>query len=297
MRSDPTLILPNCKNIICIAISYYHQPALPDPSVGYVSMYALGRDYHKVLKNKLNMLGKALQAQLPNLKFRAITDSAPCYEQFLSSISRVGIQGRNNLVRFAGSGSFIFLGELLIDTDLITSEDNYWQLYPTVCAHQCPTHCHQCAIHCPTKALSAHGFDAQRCISYLTIEHHGAIDPTFYPLIGNRIYGCDNCQLHCPTNHASLLTYGDSEFANRYPPEFFKLDNLLQLTEEQFRQTFAGSPILRIGYESFLRNVLIACSNAPLGSINIAHITMHYGHNAMLDDLCTLVLAQHQPNS
>ena len=222
------------------------------PGEAIVSTYARGRDYHKVMRNRLQKLGEKIAAHVEKLGHRAFTDSAPVLEAELAARSGQGWRGKHTLVLNREAGSMFFLGEIYIDMALPPTEP--------VTAH-CGS-CNACIDICPTRAIIApHKLDARRCISYLTIEHAGAIPIELRSLIGNRIYGCDDCQLICPWN----------KFAQRSAlPDFDERDGLTgqQLvtlfawTEQEFLKFTEGSAIRRIGHERWLRNIAVAMGNA-----------------------------------
>ena len=219
---------------------------------GVVSMYARGRDYHKVLRSRLQKLAAKIAAQVGPLGYRVFTDSAPVLEVELATRSGLGWRGKHTLLLHRDAGSMFFLGEIYLDLALAPSAP--------ISAH-CGS-CSACMTVCPTQAIVAPGrLDARRCISYLTIEHAGAIALELRPLIGNRIYGCDDCQLVCPWN----------KFAQRSSlPDFDAREGLIDQSlvlllgwsEEEFLRRTQGSPIHRIGHERWLRNVSVALGNA-----------------------------------
>lgn len=289
VRRNPCLILPNCKSIICAALSYNNLDTNQIPSdYGNISTYARGRDYHKTFKNKMNQLGNYAKEIIPELNYRAITDSAPFFEQYATLQAQNGIKGRNGLVRFHGTGSKIFLAELLLDVDLgiIDAE----QLYPSINALACPDNCNICLKACPTKALSKEQFKIERCISYLTIENKGTIPLELRESIGNHIYGCDECQNCCPHNKVSITS--EPDFINRFNLKFLKLNNLLTLTEEQFKTSFAGTPVYRIGYTRLMRNILVAAGNAPKGTVSLELISAQKNKHPMLDEIVDWALCK-----
>jgi epoxyqueuosine reductase len=225
---------------------------LKDPSQAQISVYARGRDYHKVLRARLQKLADRLAEELGPFGHRVFTDSAPVLEVELASRSGLGWRGKHTLTLNRDSGSMFFLGEIYVDLPLT----------PTPATQPHCGSCTACLDVCPTQAIVApYRLDARRCISYLTIEHAGVIDPALRALIGNRIYGCDDCQLACPWN----------KFAQRSPlPDFDEREgmsnaDLLTLwrwSEEEFLRRTEGSPIRRIGYERWQRNLAVAMGNA-----------------------------------
>ncbi len=271
VRNNPGLILPDCGIIMSFALPYFQDPSRSAPDTGRISIYALGRDYHRVLRQKLNTIGAFLKERIPEIQTRSITDSAPFYEQFFAELTETAVRGRNNLIRVCGGGSWIFLGELLTSLKAKVPGSFPFESHSREsCPPPCPEGCLKCRLGCPGKAFVPEGFKIERCLSYLTIENPGEIPGEMIAALGNRIYGCDECQLSCPENRKLLRSScGDAKFVpapdfkNRYSEDFLKLAQLLKLTEEEFSETFAGSPIRRIGYQAFMRNVFAACANAP----------------------------------
>ena len=225
---------------------------LQRPQEGVVSVYARGRDYHKVMRARLQKLQARMAAELGPFGHRVFTDSAPVLEAELAARSGQGWRGKHTLVLSRDAGSMFFLGEIYVDIALPPSEP---------VTHHCGT-CTACMDACPTGAIVApHRLDARRCISYLTIELHGAIPEDMRPLIGNRIYGCDDCQRVCPWNkyaHVSALP----DFDEREGLTDAPLTALLAWSEEEFLRRTEGSPIRRIGHARWLRNVAVALGNA-----------------------------------
>ena len=265
-RARPAELVPGTLSVITARMDYLPQDGvcgssdwvdhelqrLQQPTQAVVSVYARGRDYHKVMRQRLQQLADKLQAQAGALGFRVFTDSAPVLEVELAVRSGLGWRGKHTLVLHRDAGSFFFLGEIFVDIPLEPT--------PTETEH-CGT-CSACISVCPTQAITApYRLDARRCISYLTIEHPGSIPLELRPLIGNRIYGCDDCQLVCPWN----------KFAKRSPlPDFDErhglgtatLLQLLQWDEDSFLRLTEGSAIRRIGHARWLRNLAVAAGNA-----------------------------------
>lgn len=259
-RLRPAELQPGTRSIISVRMDY--MPAaladaprvLRDGRLGYVSRYALGRDYHKVLRARLQRLAERIEAAIGPFGHRVFVDSAPVYETGLAERAGLGWKGKHTLVLHRGAGSWFFLGELFTDLDLP----------PDLPAAQ--GHCGRCTACidvCPTRAIVAEGVvDARLCISYLTIEHPGAIPPELRSMLGNRIYGCDDCQLTCPWNRFAQPTT-EADFAPRHGLEAPGLLALWAWTEEAFLSRTEGSPIRRIGFERWRRNLAVALGNAP----------------------------------
>ena len=262
-RARPAELVPGTVSVITARMDYLPRQAPADwqavgwadlrqPQRAVVSQYARGRDYHKVLRQRLQKLADRLVAEVGPLGHRVFTDSAPVLEAELARRSGLGWRGKHTLVLHREAGSLFFLGEIYVDLALPPT--------PSVSAH-CGQ-CSACMDLCPTQAIVApHRVDARRCISYLTIEHDGPIPVEMRPLLGNRIYGCDDCQLACPWN----------KFAQRSPlPDFDEraglhaepLALLLGWTEATFLQRTEGSAIRRIGHRRWLRNLAVAAGNA-----------------------------------
>lgn len=262
-RARPSELVPGTLSVITARMDYL-PASTPDgwqamefdrlkrTDVAIVSLYARGRDYHKVLRNRLQKLSERIAAELSPLGYRVFTDSAPVLEVELATRSGLGWRGKHTLVLNRESGSMAFLGEIFVDIALPPT--------PAVSAH-CGT-CRACISVCPTQAIVApYHLDARRCISYLTIEHAGPIPLALRPLMGNRIYGCDDCQLICPWNKfAQTSTLPD--FETRASVTDQALVSVFAWTEDEFLRLTEGSPIRRIGHERWLRNVAVALGNA-----------------------------------
>jgi epoxyqueuosine reductase len=258
-RARPAELVAGTVSVITARLNYLPPRARPseevlrDPTKAFIARYALGRDYHKVLRAKLQRLATKIEEEIGPFGYRVFTDSAPVLEVALAAKSGIGWRGKHTLLLTRAAGSWFFLGELY--TNLA--------LPPT--APQSP-HCGRCTACidvCPTQAIVApYELDARRCISYLTIEHRGSIPESLRPLMGNRIYGCDDCQLVCPWNrYAKVAT--DSGFAVRHGLDDAELVALFAWSESEFLERTAGSAIRRIGYERWLRNIAVALGNAP----------------------------------
>ena len=261
---EPDKILPGVKSAIVVAMNYLNRETkqdwqrveltkLKDPKNGYVSIYARGRDYHKVVKKNLKNFADKISSITGKFGHRACVDSVPIFEIELAVLGGIGWRGKNTLLLNKDHGSTFFLGVLLSDyplqTDKLSVKDH------------CGT-CMACIDICPTKAfLGPYKLNATRCISYLTIEHKGIIPIKLRPLIGNRIYGCDDCQLICPWNKFAKVAQ-TADFNTRNGLDDARLIDLFSWTESEFRDRHSGSSILRIGYQQWLRNIAVALGNA-----------------------------------
>jgi len=259
MRSRPQELVPGTTRVVSARMDYWPAAArdaeavLSNAESGYISRYALGRDYHKVLRGALAQLAKELAQDIGPFGYRVCVDSAPVLEKAHARNAGLGWIGKHTNLIARDAGSWFFLGEIL--TDLPLPEDE------PASAH-CGT-CTACITACPTAAIVApYRLDARRCIAYLTIEHHSAIPEALRPAIGNRIYGCDDCQLVCPWNkYAHAAAHPD--FKVRHGLDAARLTELFAWTEAQFEERMRGSAIYRIGYEKWSRNIAIALGNAP----------------------------------
>ena len=258
-RARPAELVPGTMSVISVRLNYTPSDArdswevLEDGERAFVSRYALGRDYHKVLRNKLQALADRMTVELGAFHYRVFTDSAPVMEVPLAARAGLGWRGKHTLLLSRDAGSLFFLGEMFVSLDL--AKDAPVGEYCGTCA--------RCIEVCPTQAIVApYQLDARRCISYLTIENHGPIPVELRPLMGNRIYGCDDCQLVCPWNkYAKTATVPDFEVRNGL--DGAGLVGLFAWTEEEFNRRLEGSPIRRIGHERWLRNLAVAMGNAP----------------------------------
>jgi epoxyqueuosine reductase len=226
---------------------------LADGNKAFVARYALGRDYHKVLRGRLQRLADKIAGEIGQFGYRVFTDSAPVMEVELARKAGLGWRGKHTLLIAREAGSFFFLGDIY--TDLPLPPD-------APVAEHCGS-CRKCIDVCPTRAIVApYQLDARRCISYLTIELKGSIPVELRPLIGNRVYGCDDCQLVCPWNRYAQPA-PEPDFRVRNGLDCAELVELFAWTEDEFRRRMAGSAILRIGYERWLRNLAVGLGNAP----------------------------------
>jgi epoxyqueuosine reductase len=257
-RARPAELVPGTLSVITARLDYTPPAArdswevLEDGDAAFISRYALGRDYHKVMRAKLQALATRMTAELGEFSYRVFTDSAPVMEVSLARAAGLGWRGKHTLLLSRDAGSLFFLGELFVALDL--------ERDAPVTEH-CGT-CTRCLDVCPTKAIVApYQLDARRCISYLTIEHHGAIPEELRPLMGNRIYGCDDCQLVCPWNKYARQA-ATPDFGVRNGLDSATLVELFAWTEEEFDRRLEGSAIRRIGHERWLRNIAVALGNA-----------------------------------
>ncbi|HEX3838696.1 MAG TPA: tRNA epoxyqueuosine(34) reductase QueG [Steroidobacteraceae bacterium] len=259
LRSRPAELAPGSVRALCVRMNYLPVQAadaeavLADPQLAYVSRYALGRDYHKVLRGQLKTLAQQLLERIGPFGYRVCVDSAPVLEKALARNAGLGWIGKHTNLLSRVAGSWFFLGEIL--TDLPLPAD-------TAASAHCGS-CTACIDVCPTQAiLGPQQLDARRCISYLTIENHGAIPVEFRRAIGNRIYGCDDCQLVCPWNKFAQAA-AHPDFKVRHDLDRAQLTELFAWTAAQFEERMRGSAIYRIGYERWSRNIAVALGNVP----------------------------------
>ena len=258
-RSRPQQLIPGTVRIISARMDYLPPQSAPAEDVlqqsahAYVSRYALGRDYHKILRQRLRRLAERIHEVTGDFGHRVFVDSAPVLEKAVAEKAGLGWIGKHTNLLHREAGSWFFLGELYTDLPLPVD---------TPVTNHCGD-CRACIDVCPTQAIVApYQLDARRCISYLTIELRGSIPVEFRPLIGNRIYGCDDCQLVCPWNRFAQLS-GETDFLPRHRLDAPLLIEVFAWSEEEFLQRTAGSAIRRIGYECWLRNIAVALGNAP----------------------------------
>ena len=252
LRAHPEQLHPGTITVISAALDYLpHGKVADDPGQAAISRYAQGRDYHKVIRSRLQKLADTIAADIGPFGYRVFSDSAPVMEVEFASQAGLGWRGKHTLL-LSKQGSWRFLGEIYTDLPLAPDEP--------VESH-CGT-CTACIDACPTGAIVApYKVDARRCISYLSIELDGPIPEELRPLLGNRIYGCDDCQLCCPWNRFAQI--GDPEFTPRHKLDSASLLELFAWTEQQFNDRLAGNPIRRIGHERWLRNIAVALGNGP----------------------------------
>ncbi|KGC28190.1 tRNA epoxyqueuosine(34) reductase QueG [Burkholderia pseudomallei] len=268
---------------------------IADPQAAVVSVYARGRDYHKVLRNRLQTLAERIEAEIGAFGHRVFTDSAPVLEVELAQKAGVGWRGKHTLLLQRDAGSFFFLGEIYVDVPLPADAQTSPDAAPETPGAHCGS-CTRCLGACPTGAIVApYRVDARRCISYLTIELHGSIPEPLRPLIGNRVYGCDDCQLVCPWNKFAQAA-PVADFDVRHGLDRASLVELFEWTAEQFDERMQGSAIRRIGYERWLRNLAVGLGNAlraaPGGIRPDARAAIVAALRARLDDPCVSALVR-----
>jgi epoxyqueuosine reductase len=258
-RTRPAELEPGTQRVISVRMDYIPPgtanawEVLGDAQAGYVSRYALGRDYHKVMRSRLQKLAERIQGVVGDFGYRAYVDSAPVMEKALARNAGLGWIGKHTVLINRRAGSYFFLGELYTDLPLPVD--------PPATAH-CGT-CTRCIDVCPTQAIiGPYQLDAKRCISYLTIELKGSIPEDLRAPMGNRIFGCDDCQLVCPWNKFAQET-SEPDFAPRHSLDGAKLVELFSWTEQEFLKRTEGMAIRRTGYEGWLRNIAVALGNAP----------------------------------
>ena len=259
-RSRPEELLPGTIRVISVRMDYLpgdvHQTSLlAQPDKAYIARYALGRDYHKVIRKRLAELAKKIEtAVTAHTQQRPFVDSAPVLERALAEKAGLGWIGKNTMLINNKAGSWFFLGELF--TNLPLPDEN------EISGNHCGS-CRACLDICPTQAfVGPYELDARRCISYLTIENKGAIPEQFRKPMGNRIFGCDDCQLICPWNKFAKATC-EADFKPRHQLDYPDLVALFNWSEDEFERNTEGSPIRRIGYVGWLRNISVALGNAP----------------------------------
>lgn len=257
-RSRPAELEPGTLRVISVRMDYLPPQArivetLQNPEQGYIARYALGRDYHKVIRKRLELLAQQISEVVGSFGYRAFVDSAPVMEKPLAEKAGLGWIGKNTMLINAKAGSWFFLGELFTDLPLPMDEP---------ATPHCGS-CNACIDICPTQAIVApFQLDARRCIAYLTIEYRGEIPVEFRKAIGNRIFGCDDCQLICPWNKFARATQ-EGDFKPRHGLGSEDLIALFAWSETEYLEKTVGSPLRRIGYECWLRNVAIGLGNAP----------------------------------
>ena len=290
-RLNPQQMIPNTLSVICVRLDYlidegdWPRDLLDHNQLAYVSRYALGRDYHKLMRKRLQRYASKISEQVGEMGYRVFTDSAPVLEKALAAKAGIGWQGKHSNLLHRDHGSWFFLGEIYTDLDLDIDQP-------------VENHCGRCAACidvCPTQAIVApYVVDARRCISYLTIEHHSAIPVEFRAAIGNRIYGCDDCQLVCPWNRFAQLSR-EADFQPRHGLDKISLLDCYSWSKEDFDLKMQGSAIRRIGYQSWLRNIVIALGNADYEPHIITSLQSNYAqHNGFIQEHIDWAIQQQQ---
>ena len=290
-RTQPDVLIPGTVRVITVRMDYWPEQSaepwtvLEDDQQGFISRYALGRDYHKLMRQRLAKLAEKLKAEVGEMSYRVFCDSAPVMEKALAEKSGIGWQGKHSNISNREHGSYFFLGEIYTDLPLPLTD-------PT--SDHCGS-CTACIDICPTQAIVApYKVDARRCISYLTIELKGAIPEEFRPMMGNRIYGCDDCQLVCPWNKFAQATV-ESDYLPRHGLDSPQLLDLFAWDEVTFLTRLEGSPIRRIGHEVWLRNIAVALGNAKTSAeIVLALRDKLNMPSDLVREHVTWALAQHQ---
>lgn len=291
-RHQPEALVPGTVRVISVKLNYLSDSIeqstqlLDHPSKAYVSRYALGRDYHKVMRNRLQQLALKIEQQVGEFGYRVFADSAPVLEKALARNAGLGWIGKHTLLITPEQGSMFFLGEIFTDLPLPVTE----QFEKFHCGS-----CSKCIDICPTQAIVApNKLDARRCISYLTIEYKGSIPLELRKPIGNRIFGCDDCQLLCPWNRHATQSR-EKDFAPRQGLDKADLVALFNWSEEEFAERTAGMPLRRAGYELWLRNIAVALGNAKRSDEVIAALKSRLdSDSALVKEHVVWALAQHQ---
>ena len=282
-RSQPDKLMPGTVRVISFRMNYLQdntydsKKVLENKNLGYISRYALGKDYHSEMRDRLHIIAKKINREVDGFKYRAFVDSAPVLEKAIGQKSGLGWIGKNTLLINKENGSYFFLGEIYtnIDFDIDKKSKNF-------CGE-----CSECIDKCPTNAIiSPHVLDAQKCIAYLTIELKGSIPIKYRDSIGNRIFGCDDCQIVCPWNRFSEETRIE-EFTHKHELDSPTLISLFNWTEKEFKKNTKNTPINRISYFQWLRNIAIGLGNAEKNS-NIVQILKN-----KKDDLLDPILNEH----
>jgi len=293
-RSRPAQLVTGTVRIISVRMDYLSndqeaaQALLDHESIAYVSRYALGRDYHKVLRRRLQQLATRIRQHIGEFGYRAFVDSGPVLEKAIAQKAGIGWIGKHTNVINKGTGSWFFLGELYTDLPLPVDQ---------AATGHCGT-CRACIDVCPTDAIIApYKLDARRCISYLTIELRDSIPIEFRKAIGNRIYGCDDCQLCCPWNKFAEPT-AEADFAPRHGLDAAELTDLFSWSEAKWRERTAGSAIRRIGYECWLRNIAVALGNAATTPAAVAGLeSRRNSESALVAEHVEWALLEHESNA
>ncbi len=291
-RSRPQELVPGTLRVISVRLDYQHQAdagaeawgVIADADKAYIARYALGRDYHKVLRGRLQTLADRIQGEVGVFGHRVFVDSAPVMEVEIATRAGLGWRGKHTLLLSREAGSLFFLGEIYTDLPLPTD---------VPLAEHCGS-CTKCIDVCPTQAIvGPRELDARRCISYLTIELKGSIPVALRPLIGNRVYGCDDCQLVCPWNKYAQVS-AEPDFRVRHGLDNAQLADLFAWTEREFLERTAGSAIHRIGYERWSRNLAVGLGNAPSGEVTLTALrSREEDPSALVREHVAWALARH----
>jgi len=289
-RSRPERLIPGTVSIVSVRMNYRDKDAaaaatiLEQPTKAYISRYALGSDYHSMMRKRLQRLADKMTAAVGPFAYRAFSDSAPVLEKPLAEQAALGWIGKHTLLLSRNAGSWFFLGELYTDLALPTT---------AAAANHCGS-CQRCMDICPTQAIVApYQLDARLCIAYLTIEFKGSIPLRLRPLMGNRIFGCDDCQLVCPWNRYAGYS-GEEKFRTRHKLDSADLVSLFAWSEQEFADKLAGSAIKRSGYHSWLRNIAVALGNAPRSDTVIQALKTRLHHpSAVVREHVVWALDQH----
>jgi epoxyqueuosine reductase len=275
LRARPAALRPGTLRVISCRMDYLNDVAQGisiDGEKANIARYARGRDYHKVLRDRLQKLCDRIGAEIGEFGYRVFTDSAPVMEVELAARAGIGWRGKHTLLLSRDAGSWFFLGEIYCDLPLKIDKE---------VSNSCGT-CERCIEVCPTQAIRGpYQLDARRCISYLTIEHKSAIPEELRPLIGNRVYGCDDCQLVCPWNRFARQTR-EVDFQPRNGLDNAMLVELFGWSEAEFDERLRGSPIRRIGYERWLRNLAVGLGNGPSSPQVVEALTRKKDHPSAL---------------
>lgn len=292
-RGRPEVLVPGTCRVLSLRMDYLDDGTRPlevldNPEQAYIARYTLGRDYHKLIRKRLAQLARRIAEEAGGGHFRAFVDSAPVLERAVAERAGLGWIAKNTMLINARAGSWFFLGEIYTDLPLPTTE-------PQDSKH-CGT-CRACLDICPTDAfVGPYQLDARRCISYLTIEHRGSIDPELRPLLGNRIFGCDDCQLVCPWNKFAQPT-AEGDFQPRHQLDAPDLVTLFLWDEKTYLARTEGSALRRIGHECWLRNIAVALGNAPSSATVIDALRQRAVHpSALVREHVEWALARHGVN-
>ena len=290
-RSRAALLHPGTLRVISVRMDYLPRNAAPalhvleEPALAYVSRYALGRDYHKLMRKRLQKLADRIEDAVGDFSYRVFTDSAPVLEKPLARAAGLGWIGKHTNLLNREAGSWFFLGEIYTDLALPADDPG---------SDHCGS-CRACLDACPTGAIVApYELDARLCISYLTIELRGPIPESLRPLVGNRIFGCDDCQLVCPWNRFAVPS-DETDFSARHGLDSASLVTLFQWSEGEFLRYTEGTAIRRIGYDCWLRNIAVALGNAPAGKPVADALMARRAHpSALVREHVDWALAQHR---